>query len=1079
MALSQETSFQFKGTEAEPLIRLILRNPVFANILMLIFILIGIFVPTRMVRESFPQFELDFIEITVAYPGADPAEVEESVVLRIEDSLEGIAGIRRVMSTAAENIGVVIAEVEPGENRERVRREIKNRVDAIQTFPGDAERPVVSTFQFDDAVINVALWGDATEREGKLLAKELRDELLQLEGVSRVNIIGTREAQISIEISELKLQQYGLRFDDVRRVVQAASQNIPGGSIRTQDQDIALRVMGRRYYAQDFGDVVIRALPDGTQVQLRDVAELRDTFDDTSSVYGLYNGNRAVNLQVLKGRDEDTIDIAQKVHAWIDERGRQLPASLHLSPWFDTSRLVEGRIDLLKRNGLVGIGLVFLSLLLVMDLRLSFWVVLGIGVSIGGAFGLMFATGQTINLISLFGLIMVLGIIVDDAIVVGEAIYSHRENGEEAFTAAEKGMEEVVWPVLTAVITTMVAFGPLFFVSGVIGKFISVLPGPVVAALFISLFEALIILPVHLRNLPDVRQRGFSQVPWWNPLGRVRAVVGGLLRFTINRLYGPSLHFLLRWRYVGLATGLAAVILSSGLVASGIVGYSFFPKSDSDYIHVMLEMPPGTPLSETEAASQQLIHSWQATAESFAERIPADSLAVALYANIGGTLGVDDSNPRQGDNLANVFVELMPTEDRNLHYEVILQRWRETTGVLANVESVQFLGAAGGPPGGDVQLDVVGGDTAYLAEAIDVLVRKIRGYGGITDVTTDYRPGRREIRLKLRQSAHALGLTVADLGQQIRAGFYGDEALRVQRDSDDVRIMIRYTESERRTIDQIRHLRIRTPTGAELPLHKVAELESASGFAKIHRENGRRRVSVRADATDGTNTTEIMTDLLDKVLPELTQQYGITAQRGFDAQDRVNSVTSITWGGLVALIAIYLIMATIFHSYLQPAVIMFAIPFGLVGAIIGHLIYRIPLSMMSFFGLVALTGIVVNDAIVLIVAINNRLKEGVPVFQAIEEGAKRRFRAIILTSLTTFAGLFPIILERSFQAQILIPMGVAIAFGVLFATIGTLLVIPCLLAVLSDIRMLVHCLWHWRWPESRNAVEPSFLKAQR
>lgn len=1061
------------------MIRLILRNPVFANILMLLFILTGVVVPTMMIRESFPQFELDFIEVQVAYPGADPAEIEESVIIRVEDSLEGVPGIRRLMSTAAEDFGVVIVEVDPGADRDRVRREVKNKVDAIQTLPADAERPVISTFQFDDPVVNVALWGDITEHERKRLAEELRDEMLQLPGVSRINIVGIRESQISIEISEQKLRRYGLRLGEVRQAIQAASQNIPGGVLRTGDEDIALRVIGRKYYASEFGSVVVRTSQNGQQIRLADVADLRDTFDDSSSVYGLFNGERSVNLQILKGRDEDAIEIADRITDWVDQRQATLPDSLHLSLWFDTSRLISDRIELLKRSGFWGIILVFLSLLLVMDLRLSFWVVLGIGVSVGGAFGIMAASGQTINMISLFGLIMVLGIIVDDAIVVGEAIYARREQGQDAFKAAEQGMREVLWPVLTAVITTIVAFSPLFFISGVIGKFIAVLPGPVVAALTISLFEALIILPVHLRDLPHIGYRSFRDASWWNPLGKLRAFIASGLRFFIERLYDPVLRFLLHWRYAAMAGGAATVMITVGFVRGGMVGYEFFPSSDVDYVHVLIETPPGTPLVRTEAIAKTVVASWNETARSFEAQLDGKSLSVAVYANIGGTLGIENGNPVRGDNLANIFVELTPTEERNLYFEEILQRWREKTGALQGVESIQFLGFGGGPPGGDIQLDVVGDDPDFLDEAIVALKQKIGTYGGVTDITTDYRPGRKELELRLKPQAHALGLTVVDLGGQIRAGFYGDEALRVQRDSDDIRIMVRYTDSERRNIAQIAALRIRTPTGQEVPLEFVADITTASGFSKIHRENGRRKFSIKASTLDGTPTEEIMTDLLTKVVPDLTGKFGIHARRGFDSQDQMDSIASIKLGGAVAVLAIYLIMATIFRSYLQPAVIMFAIPFGFVGAILGHLLYGISLSMMSFFGLVALTGIVVNDAIVLIVAINRRLEQGMGLHDAIVEGGKRRFRAIILTSITTFAGLFPIILERSFQAQILIPMGVSIAFGVLFATLGTLIVIPCLLAILNDFRCILHTVWHLKRPQTRDHVEPNFDLIQK
>ncbi len=1060
------------STDKHSFLRTVLLNPVFANILMIMILVCGLVGLFSMVRESFPQFELDFISINVPYPGADPAEVEESICRPLEDSLEGISGIKRVITVAQENAGQAIIEITENADKDKLRTKIENAVDAIDIFPEHSERPIIDTFSFDDAVINVAIWGDVPERDLKELGREIHDELLLLPGISRVNISGTRDYQIDIEISEERLQEHRMTFDEVAAAVRRNSDNLPGGVLRTATEDFNIRILGRRYFASEFNDLVLRADADGDRVFLRDVAILRDTFDEQSAVYALYNGKRSVNLAVLKAKEEDTIRIAEAVHKYVATKRETMPATVNLSTWLDISRLVQGRIDLLQRNGAIGLVLVFLALWLFLELRLCFWVTLGLVISICGAFGLMAMTGQSINMISLFGLIMVLGIIVDDAIVVGESIYARRENGDEAFTAVLEGTREVFWPVMTAVLTSIVAFMPLLFVSSTIGKFIAVMPGPIIAALIISLFEALIILPVHLRHLPLPRNGQTRRVQLYNPIGQLRRFTGFGLRFMIQRIYCPLLGILLRWRYATFASGLVVIALTASMVTSGIVKSIFFPEADTDWIQAEFEFSGGTPIAATEEAARAINAGWQATEAYYANRLDGP-LGVTVYAVIGGTLGLENSRSKKADHIGEVFIELMPTEKRGIPFGEIVDQWRRQTGPINGAVVLKFKGYAGGPPGGDIQLDVLGSNEEDLVHAVGEIMDELATYKGVTQINTDYKPGKKEIRLRLKPSAPATGVALQDIARQIRAGFYGEEISRVQRGADEVKIMVRYPLAERRTLEQIRRLRIRAPDGTEVPLDYVADVEYATGFSTIRREKGQRKFSVTADTAEGVKEKDIENSLLEKFLPELSRKYNITAKRGTESEDRMRSIDSVRKSGMVGLLVIYLIMATIFKSYVQPLIIMFSIPFGVVGAIIGHKIYGIPMSMMSFFGIVALTGVVVNDAILLIVAVNDRLARGLPLFEAIVEAGMRRFRAIVLTSLTTFAGLFPMILEKSLQAQLLIPMAISIAFGVAFATVGTLIIIPCLLVILSDLRCLWHLVWNLCLPATREAVEPS------
>jgi multidrug efflux pump subunit AcrB len=506
---------------------------------------------------------------------------------------------------------------------------------------------------------------------------------------------------------------------------------------------------------------------------------------------------------------------------------------------------------------------------------------------------------------------------------------------------------------------------------------------------------------------------------------------------------------------------------------AGWLKFRFFPTADSDYIHAEFEFPGGTPVTTVEAASRQLIESWEKVEADLGADTAGGRLSVASYALVGGTLGLENSDPQHGDHLGDVFIELLPSEDRPHHYETVLQAWRDHTGTIPGAASVKFLGFAGGPPGSTIQIDLIGEDETALVQALEELVAHLHTYAGVKQVNTDYKPGKKELRIRLKPTAETLGVTLAGVGAQIRAGFYGDEVARIQRGADEVKVMVRYTEAERRTLGQLQQMRVRTASGHLVPLAHVADIEFTTGFAKIRREHGKRRFSVSAETDDNTDDEKIMKELQDSFLPGLAQRHGVRTKRGFDSADRMKSISSIKIGAIVAILVIFLIMATIFKSYLQPGIILFTIPLGAAGAIVGHLIYGVPISVMTFFGLVALTGVVVNDAIVLIVAINERLAAGLPLFVAMREAGKRRFRAIVLTSLTTFAGLFPMILEKSFQAQILIPMAITIAFGVATATFGTLLLIPCLLGVLNDLRCFFYLVRHGALPPTRETVEPS------
>ena len=1070
------------------LLTLILRNPVFANVLMILILLCG-FAGTRvMVREIFPRFSFDLVTVTVPYPGADPDEVEEGICLRLEESLEGIDGVRRVTTTASEGMGSALVECDDSADVNEVRNDVKNAADAIITFPRDAEKPIVREVKARSDVLGIALWGDLPESQLRELARAIREELLGLDEISQVSISGIRDYEISIQVSEEALRRYGLTFTAVSRAVTRGSLNLPAGSIRTEGEEIRLRALGRRYVAADYEDIPVVTRADGTVVRLGQIATVRDAFSEDSRARALFNGERAVSIDVLKTDDEDSIRIAAAVETFLARKNAELPDTVHLTQWRDNSRLVQDRLSMLMRNGRIGLLLVFLSLWLFLDLRLSFWVAMGIPISVGGGLALMAATGESLNMLSLFGLIMVLGLIVDDAIVVGEAVYVHRREGETAVAAAVAGAAEVAWPVVAAVVTTVVAFVPLFFVSGIMGKFIRHIPLPVVAALSVSLVEALLILPVHLRHLPDLRTR--RKRPWWLAMSAVRRRFSGGLEWTVENVYGPAMDRILRWRYVAVSVSIGVLAVTVGLVQGGIVKYVMFPESDTDFLRATVELPTGTPLAATRAVSDQLLAAWRRVEEGV-DLPDGKSLTKAVYTLLGATSG--QGGGQTGDHLLQIYIELLETEERGVYYRELTRRWKDETGPIANALATEFAAPEHGPGGRPLEIQLLSTNQDELLAASRQLAGRLESLDGVYDVQLDHRPGKRELRVSLRPEASPLGVTLADVAQQLRQGFYGDEALRLQRGRDDVKVRVRYPlEGGRDTLAELEHVRIRAMSGAEVPLGRVARIEMDEGFTTIRRQDRKRLITVSADLDRSqANAQEITMELERRYLPELMRLYsGLTYSTEGQAQRSRESLGSLQIGFPLAMFGIYLILATIFRSYVQPVVIMISIPFGLIGAVYGHLIVGVakafqwgmswgdvaragmPLTMLSLFGMVALAGIVVNDAIVLVEAINVRLAAGVPLFEALREGGKRRFRAIFLTTLTTFAGLTPIILEKSMQAQFLVPMAISIAFGVLFATLLTLLVIPCLLGIVNDVRRLLWLVRYQRWPE-REDVEPA------
>ena len=1053
------------------IIRALLKNPVLANILMLLILLCGVIASYTMVREVFPEFSLDTVSVSVAYPGADPEEIEEGICLKLEEALSGIEGVKNITVTAQEGLGSATVECFDNLNVSKIKDKIETEVDSITTFPKDAEPPIVAEMTIRKQVLFIALWGDLPERQLKNTARGLEQELLALDGISQVDIQGIRDDEISIEISEQILRKYNLTFKSIADAVSKNGMNFPAGIIRSGAEDIRLRVMGRKYNAKSYQNVPIITRKDGTVITLGQIAKIRDTFNEDKKSVLRFNGKPCVMIAVYKTGNEDSIKISETVAAFLKEKQKTFPNNLHITKCFDISRIINGRLNILVSNGIIGLVLVILILWLFLDIRLSLWVAMGIPVSIAGGLAIMSYFGCSMNMITMFGLIMVLGLIVDDAIVVGESIYSRRRKGESGLDAAVNGTAEVALPVIAAVMTTIVAFLPLFFIEGVMGKFIGQIPIPVVAALAVSLIEGLFILPVHLRHLPKDIGKPKINVPY---LSKARLFVAEGLDTVIERIYGPLIEKILHYRYVALSIGIAVLLTIGGLVGGSFIKFVFFPKIDDDFIRAKVRLAPGTPLKNTEAMADEILNAWYKVADQYKKRTGKE-LTLSAFSMIGTSSGWKSG---QSSNLLEIMIELLPSEERNIYYTKLVAEWQKNLGNIPGAISTKFGTIQHGPGGDPIEIKLYSERQDELVKASDALVAKLDTIVGVFDAQTDYRAGEKEFIITMKPNAYHLGLTLSDLAQHVREGFYGNEALRIQRGRDDVKVKIRYPEDDRKSVENFKNLRISTPSGSKVPFLSVADLKIKEGQSIIFRKDRKRVLAVSADVdTNTANAQNILSYLEDDFLLELANKYDIAYTIEGQSKEAGSTLSSLIIGLPIALFGIYFIIASIFRSYIQPIVIMTTIPFGLIGAIIGHILFGIPLTIMSVFGMVALSGIVVNDAIVLIEGINERLGHGIPLFTALSEGGKRRFRAILLTTLTTFFGLMPLILERSMQAQVLIPMAISIAFGVLFATVVTLILIPCFIVILNDVRRGFYACWHLRLP-SREEVEPRFYSSK-
>ena len=1041
--------------EARGPIAYMARNGVAANLLMFFMLAAGFFSLGSLVQEVFPELSMDQVVISIPYPGATPDEVEESILRTIEEQIGAVDDVKEIRSTAAEGRGSVVVELQLGADVARVLDDIEARIDRIQTFPGGAEHPEVSELTNRQSVMRLVLFGDVGERALKELAHRTADGLSALPAVSDVEATGIRDYEISVEVPLHQLRALDLTLGDIANAIRRGSLNLSAGSIDTRNEEVRIRTTGQNYTQQDFEEIIVLGRTDGTVVRLGDIADVRDGFRDVDLITR-YNGQPAAYVEVFRTGDESVLEIVRAVDDHLDGEVRPaLPTGVELDVWSNTGEVFEDRLGLLVKNGLIGLALVLVSLTLFLDLRLAFWVAVGIAVSFVGTFAVMSAVDVSINMLTLLAFILAVGVVVDDAVVVGENIYAEREKGWSGADAAVRGTRRIAGPVTFGVLTTVVAFCPTFFVPSVMGKLMRVIPVIVISVLLLSLVESLLVLPNHLSHLPR-HGAGGPHRSRNDLIGRIQGGVDRALRRFVRGPLDRSLRFATDRPAVVIATGVALVILAVALVPAGIIRVHFMPAMEADLVTATLEMPEGTPVRRTfEMAGLVESAGHRAVAQLSGGRpASAGSLLEGVIVTVGQQArqiqpirAGPEADPRA--NIAVVELKLVTAEFREVSATDVQQAWREELGPLPEARALT-IAAELLDFGFPVHVELSHPDPERLAWAADSLMERLRGFEGVLDVRTNQDQGLTEVQLDLRPEARTLGLTLDDLARQVRSAFFGDEALRVQRGREEVRVHVRLPEEERNSISDVERYLVRAgPTGAEVPLGRVATIRLDRSPATIWRTDGERVITVTADVDRDVASGDDVTQQLraDVLLALAAGGPGLSWSFGGQQQEQVESMGALVGGFALALLAIYALLAIPFGSYTKPLIIMAAIPFGIVGAIMGHLLLGLPISMMSMFGVIGLSGVVVNDSLIMIDFVNDRLRHGMPGGEAIIDGAKARFRPILLTSLTTFLGVAPLVFDRSLQAQSLVPMAASLGFGILFATAVLMLIVPALAAV--------------------------------
>lgn len=1016
------------------------RNTVAANLLMLIIILVGIFSVFSIKKQMFPDIEIKTISIQVPYLGAAPQEVEEGVIDKIEEALEDIEGLEQVTARAMEGMASVSIEVEDNYDVQEVMDEIKVQIDSISSFPEQIERPVIYRNKITNNVMWLSVHGEVSERTLKEFAKDVRDELKTKKIASKVDIMGGLDYEVSIEVSEYKLQEYGLTFDHVASAIRASSLDLPGGSIKADRGDILLRTKSQAYRGSEFKAIPLITRPDGTRLTLGEIANVKDGFIEEEYLSD-FDGSNSISIKVDAVGEESVLDIAAKVKSYVAEKKKELPDSINIDWWGDSSYYLQGRLDLMSDNLLMGALLVLVALTLFLELKVAFWVMVGIPVCFLGAIALMPLElfNVSINMLSLFAFILVLGIVVDDAIIIGESAYTEIEHRGLSMDSVITGAKKVAMPATFGVLTTIAAFSPMLMVSGTMGAFWGAIAWVVILTLAFSLVESKLILPAHLTKM-KVKTRGSKP----SALVKMRQEVNRHLKDFIQNKYKPLLELSVKHRYTTFAAFIGLFLIIIGFIGGGFVRWIFFPQIPADFLQGKVVMEDGTSSAATKAAITSVQRAIDEVGLQYEKEIGENTIKHTLAFTEGATSGT-------------VFVELKKPEELELDSDEIIERWREQIPQIAGLKYTD-IGGAMGFSGPDIAFQLKSNSLGDLKKATDELKEKIGTFDGIEDIQDSLSGGNQEIVLETKNAADAYGLNKMSIASQVRQGFYGAEAQRIQRDGEEVKVMVRYPKEERSSIGNLENMRIRTADGGEVPFALVADYNLQPSYSTITRIDGVRSVSVTAKVDKRVaEPSQILQSIQKDFIPDLLAKYpNVESALDGTSKDEAESMVDLAKAALFALFCIYALMAIPLKSYSQPLIIMSVIPFGLIGAIVGHMMLGMDLSILSMFGIIALAGVVVNDSLIMVDFVNRARAQGIAIKQAAIEAGTQRFRAIILTSLTTFLGLAPIIFfEKSLQAKIVIPMATSLAFGIVFATVITLILIPALYVILDDMKKLV------------------------
>lgn len=1039
-------------------------NPVAANLLMVVLVLGGLMSLSSTRQEEFPEVDLGVIQVNVAYLGAAPEEVELGVCLRVEEALEGTQDVFKMSTSANEGSCSVALELESGADTARVLNDVKSKVDAINTLPTETERPLVSEVLIMSQVSDIVISGRTDERTLKTLAENMREDIAAIDGISQVSMEYVRPDEISIEVSENTLRAYGLTLQEVARAIRQSSLDLPGGAIKAGGGEILVRTKGQAYTGREFEDVIVVTREDGTALTVADIATVVDGFEE-GDLRVRFNGEPAAMVRVYRTGEEDTLDISEKVGTYLTQVRAELPEGITLTLWRDSSKELAARLDVLLTTAIGGLAMVLLTLALPLRFRLAMWVAAGIPIALLGTIMTFPAFGITLSTISVMAFLLVLGIVVDDAIVVGERIYAHERASESQRIAAVNGADEVAVPVIFGVLTTCAAFMPIIFVPGRIGSFFASMGMVVVLCLVFSIIESMFILPSHLSHRRRARDVNHGPViKRW--LRFQNGLASGLESFSEN-VYGKYLRRSLKWRYTVLAGGLGILIITAGLFISGRLAFQFFPAIEGTRISASLTMPEGINVDETALVAEQLENSALLLQQQLNEEYPeTPGIIEHILTSIGRSTaggGPGDANVlRPADShRAEVAVALLPSAERGgLSSIELANRWRELTGLIPDAVELSFSANAF-DAGAPISIELRGRDVEELREAAALIRTELARFSGVTDITDSFRAGKQEVKLALRPEARALGLTLDDLARQTRRAFYGEEVQRVQRGTEDVRVMVRYPEAERRSLGDLEDMRIRTPAGVEVPFSAVADVEYGNGYSTIRRVNRQRVVVVTADVLrDVTTPEEVLETLQQTTLPEILSGYPrVSYVLSGEQEERGETMDGLVQLFPLALIVIYALLAIPLRSYLQPIVIMSVIPFAAIGAIAGHAIMGAPLSLPSMLGIIALSGVVVNSSLVMVDYVNRQRRKGISPEEAVARSGIVRFRPILLTSITTFVGLAPLMLMDSPETAFIVPLAVSLAWGVLFGTLVTWFLVPSLYLVVEDFHP-------WTLPES-------------